>query len=157
MAAAVNHCRSGEDRAVIVGVEPIDADYVQVSALDGDTTHVAWPQRSIMVSLNCGRPSLTAWPRLTSGIDWLVADDAAAAKVAMRDLSDAAVAAGETGAACLAGFDALLADENARAALLDLSTATILVVAEGATGPANFEAIVRRSPESVGRVLTAID
>ncbi|MFT6290768.1 MAG: hypothetical protein ACJAR2_001359 [Ilumatobacter sp.] len=40
----------------------------------------------------------------------------------------------------------------------DLSNATILlVVAEGATGPANFEAIVGRRPESVGRVLTAID
>lgn len=158
MAAAVTHYRSSEDLPVIVGVEPIDANCVQVSALEGDITHVPGPHRSIMVGLNCGRPSLTAWPRLASGIDWLVAVDDDAAKVAMRDLSDAAVAAGETGAACLAGFDALLADESARAALPDLSNATVLlVVTEGATDPANFEAIVGRSPESVGRVLTAID
>jgi diaminopropionate ammonia-lyase len=158
MAAAVTHYRSGEERPIIVGVEPIDANCVQVSALAGDITHVPGPHRSIMVGLNCGRPSLTAWPRLASGIDWLVAVDDDAAKVAMRDLSDAAVAAGETGAACLAGFEALLADENARAAIGDLTDATVLlVVTEGATDPANFEAIVGRSPESVGRVLTAID
>lgn len=158
MAAAVTHYRSDENRPVIVGIEPIDANCVQASALNGAITHVPGPHRSIMVGLNCGRPSLTAWPRLASGIDWFVSVDDDAAKQAMRDLADAAVAAGETGAACLAGFDALLADESARIALPDLSTATVLlVVTEGATDPANFETIVGRSPESVGRVLTAID
>lgn len=158
MAAAVTHYRSGGDRPLIVGVEPIDANCVQASALGGEITHVAGPHRSIMVGLNCGRPSLTAWPRLASGIDWFVSVDDDAAKRAMCDLADAAVAAGETGAACLAGFDALLADDATRASLPDLSKATILlVVTEGATDPDNFEAIVGRGPESVGRVLTAIE
>jgi len=157
MAAAVTHYRSGTQRPVIVGVEPIDANCVQESTLAGEITHVDGPHRSIMVGLNCGRPSLTAWPRLASGIDWLVSVDDGAARRAMRDLADSAVAAGETGAACLAGFDALLADATARAALPDLGGSTVLlVVTEGATDPESFEAIVGRSPESIGRVLTAI-
>ena len=51
----------------------------------------------------------------------------------------------------------MLADVDASAALGDLSESTILiVVTEGATDPENFEAIVGRSPETVGRVLTAL-
>jgi diaminopropionate ammonia-lyase len=130
---------------------------VQASALAGDIAHVPGPHKSIMVGLNCGRPSLTAWPRLASGIDWLVSVDDDAARQAMRELADAAVASGETGAAALAGLDAILADDDASAELGDLSDSTILiVVTEGATDPENFEAIVGRSPETVGRVLTAL-
>jgi diaminopropionate ammonia-lyase len=157
MAAAVTHYRSTEHRPVIVGVEPLDANCVQASALAGELAHVPGPHRSIMVGLNCGLPSLTAWPRLASGIDWLVSVDDDAARLAMRELADAAVASGETGAAALAGLDAILADEGARAELGDLSGSTVLiVVTEGATDPDNFEAIVGRSPETVGRVLTAL-
>ena len=157
MAAAVTHYRSGEHRPLVVGVEPIDANCVQESALAGEITHVPGPHRSIMVGLNCGRPSLTAWPRLASGIDWLVAVGDDAARDSMRDLAEAAVAAGETGAASLAGLRALLADESARSELPDLSKSTVLIiVTEGATDPENYEAIVGRSPESVGRVLTAL-
>jgi diaminopropionate ammonia-lyase len=157
MAAAVTHYRSDGDRPTIVGVEPTDANCVQASALAGDITHVPGPHRSIMVGLNCGRPSLTAWPRLASGIDWFVSVDDDAARQAMRDLAEAAVAAGETGAACLAGLEALLADPVAREQLGDLSAATVLLlVTEGATDPTNFESVVGRSPETVGRVLTAI-
>ena len=157
MAAAVTHYRSGPQRPIIVGVEPSDANCVQMSALAGEMTHVAGPHRSIMVGLNCGLPSMTAWPRLKSGIDWLVSTDDDSARQGMRDLADIAVAAGETGAACLAGFTALMADEAARAELPDLSNSTILlVVTEGATDPGAFEEIVGRRPESVGRVLTAV-
>jgi diaminopropionate ammonia-lyase len=157
MAAAVTHYRSDEHRPVIIGVEPLDANCVQASVLAGELSHVPGPHRSIMVGLNCGLPSLTAWPRLASGIDWLVSVDDDAARLAMRELADAAVASGETGAAALAGLDAILADEGARGELGDLSGSTILiVVTEGATDPDNFEAIVGRSPETVGRVLTAL-
>jgi diaminopropionate ammonia-lyase len=157
MAAAVSHYRSDDHRPIIVGVEPLDANCVQASAVAGEITHVPGPHRSIMVGLNCGRPSLTAWPRLASGVDWFVSTDDDAARQAMRDLADAAVAAGETGAACLAGLDGLLSNDAAVGELPDLSRSTILlVVTEGATDPDNYEAIVGRSPESVGRVLTAI-
>ena len=51
----------------------------------------------------------------------------------------------------------MLRDDDARKELGDLSRSTVLlVVTEGATDPDNFEAIVGRSPETVGRVLTAL-
>ncbi len=157
MAAAVTHYRSGGPTPTIVGVEPTTANCVQVSALAGDITHVPGPHRSIMVGLNCGRPSLIAWPRLSTGIDWFVSVDDDEARQAMRDLAAAAVVAGETGAASLAGLEALLASEQSAAALPDKANATILVVVtEGATDPAAYEAIVGKSHDRIGRVLTAI-
>jgi len=157
MAAAVTHYRSGERTPTIVGVEPLDANCVQASAIAGDITHVAGPHRSIMVGLNCGRPSPIAWPRLASGVDWFISVDDDAARQAMRDLADAAVAAGETGAASLAGLKAALTDPEGRHILPDPAERTVLlIVTEGATDPANYEAIVGRPHESVGRVLTAI-
>jgi len=157
MAAAVTHYRSGQRTPTIVGVEPSTANCVQVSALEGCITHVPGPHRSIMVGLNCGRPSLIAWPRLSSGIDWLVSVDDDEARQAMRDLAAAAVVAGETGAASLAGLKALLSSDDAGAALPNRADSTILiVVTEGATDPAAYESIVGKSHDRIGRVLTAI-
>ncbi len=157
MAAAVTHYRSGQRTPTIVGVEPSTANCVQVSALEGGITHVPGPHRSIMVGLNCGRPSLIAWPRLSSGIDWLVSVDDDEARQAMRDLAAAAVVAGETGAASLAGLKALLSSDDAGVALPNRADSTILiVVTEGATDPAAYESIVGKSHDRIGRVLTAI-
>jgi diaminopropionate ammonia-lyase len=157
MAAAVTHYRSGGREPIIAGVEPLDANCVQVSALAGDIAHVPGPHRSIMVGLNCGRPSLIAWPRLRSGVDWFVSVDDEAARDAMRDLAEAAVVSGETGGASLAGLRALVADAAAGAELADMTDRTVLVlVTEGATDPAAYEEIVGRGHDSVGRVLTAM-
>ncbi len=157
MSAAVTHYRSGSHRPMIVGVEPLDANCVQASAVAGDISHVPGPHRSIMVGLNCGRPSMVAWPRLASGIDWFVSVDDDAARQAMRDLAGSSVVAGETGAAALAGLEALLADADTSAAIPDLSEKTVLViVTEGATDPAAYQSIVGKSHNQIGRVLTAI-
>jgi diaminopropionate ammonia-lyase len=157
MAAAVTHYRSGEHRPTIVGVEPMDANCVQASATAGKITHVPGPHRSIMVGLNCGRPSMIAWPRLVSGVDWFVSVDDEGARHAMRDLADAAVVSGETGAASLAGLEAILADPRGKAALPDPEDRTVLIiVTEGATDPVAYEEIVGRTHDSIGRVLTAI-
>lgn len=157
MSAAITHYRSGENRPTIVGVEPLDANCVQESAIAGKIAHVPGPHRSIMVGLNCGRPSMIAWPRLSSGIDWFVSVEDDAARQAMIDLADAAVVSGETGAAALAGLEALLADPAGKEALPDPANSTVLVlVTEGATDPGAYQEIVGRSHDSVGRVLTAI-
>ncbi len=157
MAAAVTHYRSGEQRPVIVGVEPLDANCVQESAIAGELAHVPGPHRSIMVGLNCGMPSMIAWPRLSTGIDWYVSVDDDKARDGMRSLADAGVAAGETGAAALAGASAFFADSEAISAFPDRATSTILLmVCEGATDPEAFEEIVGRPHDSIGRVLTAI-
>ena len=157
MAAGVTHYRSGGRDAVIVGVEPLDANCVQESVEAGEITPVPGPHRSIMVGLNCGRPSLIAWPRLSRGIDWMVAVDDDSARDAMRALADVGIVAGETGAASLAGFDALVADAPAfEATGLDSHSTVLLVVTEGATDPANYEDIVGRGHDTVGRVITAV-
>lgn len=157
MAAAVTHYRRDGGNATIVGVEPLDANCVQVSAMAGEITAVPGPHQSIMVGLNCGLPSLTAWPRVSAGIDWFASVDDDAARVAMKELAAVGVVAGETGAAALAGLSALLADEAWQAAGTDLSAATVLVVVtEGATDPDNYAEVVGRRPESIGRILTAL-
>jgi len=160
MAAGVSHYRATDGGqtgdTVIVGVEPLDANCVQASAIAGEITSVPGPHNSIMVGLNCGMPSLTAWPRLSKGIDWFASVDDEAACQAMRDLAAVGIVAGETGAAGLAGFEALLADERFRSSR-DLSTATVLVVVtEGATDPEHYEQVVGRGHETIGRVITAV-
>ena len=164
MAAGVSHYRAdaGGKRggaAVIVGVEPLDANCVQVSAMAGEITAVPGPHNSIMVGLNCGMPSLTAWPRLSKGIDWFAAVDDEAACQAMRDLAAVGIVAGETGAAGLAGFEALIRDERflAHTDAADLADATVLVVVtEGATDPDHYQQVVGRGHETIGRVITAV-
>jgi len=157
MAAAITHYRGGGRSPLIAGVEPLDANCCQVSSPAGDIAHVPGPHESIMVGLNCGRPSLIAWPRLASGIDWFVSVDDDAARDAMRALAESAVVAGETGGASLAGLRALLANEEAAADLGDLSEKTALViVTERATDPGAYEKIVGRGHDSIGRVLTAM-
>ncbi|MEZ5297251.1 MAG: pyridoxal-phosphate dependent enzyme [Ilumatobacteraceae bacterium] len=98
----------------LVGVEPISANCVQASIEANELVHVPGPHPSIMVGLNCGMGSAVAWPHIVANVEWFVGvgdDDAGAA---MRDLAAAGIVAGETGAASLAGMQALLADDTAR-------------------------------------------
>ncbi len=136
MAAGVAHYRKGGNTASIIGVEPIDANCVQASAIAGEISHVPGPHESIMVGLNCGTPSMIAWPQVSAGVDWFVSVDDDAARQAMRDLAEVGIVAGETGAAALAGFTALIDDSAWRDATGDVANATVLlVVTEGATDP----------------------
>lgn len=156
MAAGVSHYRRDGGQATIVGVEPLDANCVQVSASYGEISHVPGPHRSIMVGLNCGTPSLTAWPRVSRGVDWFTAVDDDSARESMRDLAAVGIVAGETGAAALAGLDALLSADTWRAESQDLGEATVLVVVtEGATDPDHYAEVVGARPETIGRVVTA--
>ena len=159
MSAAVRHYRSTSQTSdaapIIVGVEPGSANCVQASVEAGDLVTVPGPHTSMMVGLNCGTPSMIAWPMVSAGVDWFVSVDDSAAAHAMRQLADAGVVAGETGAAALAGLDELLADPAARREVVLGPDATVLVlVTEGATDPANYARLVGRSHESVGRILS---
>ena len=80
------------------------------------------------------------------------------ARQAMRDLAAVGIVSGETGAAALAGFEALVADPTWRSGMGDdLADATVLViVTEGATDPIHYEAVVGRGADTVGRVFTAV-
>jgi diaminopropionate ammonia-lyase len=99
-----------------------------------------------MAGLNCGTPSLVAWPLLSQGIDAFLAIADEQAHQAMRALANVGIVAGETGAAGFAGLSALLTGEDAhkRRALLGINeqTRALVIVTEGATNPTLYRQIV---------------
>jgi diaminopropionate ammonia-lyase len=106
-----------------------------------------------MAGLNCGTPSLVAWPLVSRGIDVFCAIDDEPAREGMRTLAEVGIVAGETGAAGWAGLAELIAApdaEPARAALgLDATTRVLLLSTEGATDPEAYEEIVGMAPDAV--------
>lgn len=143
-AAMVRHFKP--TGALLVGVEPVAADCVTASIEAGRPVSIPGPQDSIMAGLNCGRPSLVAWPVISQGLDVLAVIEDDRAREAMRLLASAGVVSGESGAAGLAG-------------LLDLAErghlpaeATVLVVStEGSTDPEAYRAIVGGASSSGSR------
>jgi diaminopropionate ammonia-lyase len=158
MSATVNWYRSRDWNGALVGVEPLDANCVQVSAAAGHMVPVPGPHRSIMVGLNCGLPSQVAWPRVSTGVDWMVAIGDERARQGMRELADSGVVGGETGSASLGALAALQQDDSTRAfreaGLLGPDATILLLVTEGATDRANYQAVVGKAPEDVGAILT---
>ncbi len=88
----------------IVSVEPLQAACVLASMEAGEIVTVPGPHDSIMAGLNCGRPSLVAWPIVSRGIDAFLAISDERAREAMRALARLGIVAGETGGAGLAGL-----------------------------------------------------
>jgi diaminopropionate ammonia-lyase len=147
-AAAVRHYR-GADRpeVTMLGVEPDRAACVLRSMEAGEVTTVPGPHDSIMAGLNCGTPSIVAWPWVSSGFDAFVAIADDRAREGMRSLDRAGIEAGETGAAGIGGLVEILADGDARARLGLGPTSRVLVLCtEGATDPEAYEKIVGHPP-----------
>jgi diaminopropionate ammonia-lyase len=147
-AAVAGHYRRPDwpQRPKLVAVEPESADCLFQSVSAGRLVSVPGPHDSIMAGLNCGRPSLVAWPILSRTIDLLVAVDDEPAREAMRLAARTGVVAGETGAAGLGGLLRLLRpgeDEEARR-LLDINENTRVLVfnCEGATDPEAYRMVV---------------
>jgi diaminopropionate ammonia-lyase len=137
-AAAVDWLRRpGASPAHLFVVEPVDAACVLASARAGQVVTLPGAQRSIMAGLNCGTPSLAAWPRVSEGTDRFVTVDDDAARAAMRAFATAGIVAGESGAASLAG-----AVQAAEAGLLTPDDRVLLLSTEGATDPAAYEQVV---------------
>lgn len=137
----------------LVCVEPTDADCLLESAIspDGSLRESHGKQNSIMAGLNCGTPSLLAWPVIRNYFDAYLAVDDDYARQAMRRLfsprgGDPRVVSGESGAAGLAGLLALCHDERLREARASLGlgpdSKVLLISTEGDTDPVNFNAIV---------------
>ena len=144
-AAAADFYKRTSD-AFIVGVEPMSAACVLASIEAGKLVTVPGPQDSIMAGLNCGTPSPIAFPTLLRGLDASIAIGDSHAEEAMRTLAGCGIVSGETGAAALAGLEALLALPNARdiraEAGLDDAATVLLLVTEGATDPESYRRIV---------------
>ncbi|HEV8163656.1 MAG TPA: diaminopropionate ammonia-lyase [Actinomycetota bacterium] len=147
-AAAVRHWRRQglENPPRLLGVEPLAAACVLRSLRAGRIVTVPGPHDSIMAGLNCGTPSLAAWPALRDGLDAVVAVADDRARQAMRDLAAARIVAGETGAAALAGLAEATQGSGvgaARAALgLRADARVLLLCTEGATDPDAYRRIV---------------
>jgi diaminopropionate ammonia-lyase len=135
----------------LVGVEPAEAACLLESVAAGRIVSVPGPHDSIMAGLNCGRPSLVAWPTVSRGIDVLVAVDDGPVREAMRLTAASGIVSGETGAAGLGGLFELLRrggespdqEENARRALgVGGESRVLLFNCEGATDPDRYRELV---------------
>jgi diaminopropionate ammonia-lyase len=144
-AAAVDFYKRRSD-AFVVGVEPVKAACVLASIEAGEIVTVPGPHDSIMAGLNCGTPSSIAFPTLLAGLDASIAVEDSYAEEAMRTLAECRIVSGETGAAALAGLEALLAlpeaPEIRKESGLDRNATVLLLVTEGATDPESYRRIV---------------
>ncbi|MEV0001508.1 diaminopropionate ammonia-lyase [Micromonospora sp. NPDC050980] len=151
-AAGIRHFRAPDrpgppPRTVVV--EPTGANCLMASARAGRLAEVPGPHRSTMAGLNCGLPSVLAWPTVRAGADVFLAVDDDAAHRAMTELADAGVVAGESGAAGLAGLLAVArtGDPGDRTRTGLAPDACVLVVnTEGATDPVNYRRVVGHAP-----------
>ncbi len=151
-AAVVQHYRrpAVPSHVKIVGIEPTSAACALTSMKAGRIVSLTDPPQSIMAGLNCGTPSLIAWPLISTGIDFFVAIEDEWAKLGMHDLAMIGLVAGETGAAGFGGLAALLTGPSsqtmASALGVDTSTRVLVICTEGATDPVAYERIVGKSP-----------
>lgn len=146
--AVVSHFRSRArpDPAMILGVEPSGADCALRSVEAGERVMLqVGAHASIMAGLNCGTPSLTAWPALLHGIAGYLAVEDDQAREAMRTYAGEGIVSGESGAAGLAGLMELMSPEHAqvRSELGITSAARVLLIStEGATDPEGYRGVV---------------
>lgn len=103
----------GAKRPRIIIVEPEEADGVLCSFENDEISTSKGNSSTIMSGLNCETPSLGAWDLLKSGTDYVIKINDEYAKQAVRELyfligSDKQIISGESGAAGLAGFLAIM-------------------------------------------------
>jgi diaminopropionate ammonia-lyase len=150
---AVAIIRHYAPRAKVIGLEPEGAACCFESIAAGEPVTVPGPHRSIMAGMNCGTISMAAWPELRDGMDAVVTLDDERARDAMRRLAAEGIVSGETGAAGIAAVVELTtnpAHRSVRESLhLGRQSRVLALSTEGATDPANYEAIVGRRAEAV--------
>lgn len=147
-AAAARHYGAARGMgAALVGVEPTSAACILASLEAGRIVSVPGPHNSIMAGLNCGAPSIVAWPYVAGGFRAFMAISDDAARGAMRDLAVQGIAAGETGAAGLAGLTQLMTAGETRplreALGVDAATRALVLCTEGPTDPEAYARIVQ--------------
>jgi diaminopropionate ammonia-lyase len=137
--AAVTHYRSRLDgprgsAAALLSVEPDSAACVLASLVKGELVSVP-TGTTVMAGLNCGTPSLLAWPYLRGGLDAALAITDAGSVAAGHRLAAYGVPAGPCGGASLAGARVALTGDGAaarRAALgLGQGATVVLLSTEG--------------------------
>ena len=155
-AAAVWHYRRGQTasrRTALVNIEPHEADCLMASARtsDGVMRSTTGSQKTIMAGLNCGTPSLVAWPIIKQGMDLFISlpdewcEQAVGTYYHPAD-ADPQIISGESGAAGMAGLLALCSSDSLAPARKELDlhklSRVLLINTEGATDPDNFAKII---------------
>ena len=133
--AALSHYRSsGTGSTAVVSVEPTAAACVAPSLMAGEPVTVKTGS-TVLSGLNCGTPSMLAWPFIRDGLDGAVAISDADAITAARELADLGVAAGPCGGSGLAAARDVLtgpgSDERRAHLGVDSSSTVLLVITEG--------------------------
>jgi len=144
--------RYGKRRPKIVIVEPCQADGVLESFKKGYRSFSQGNFETIMAGLNCGIPSLNSWDILKNCADVVISIDDSFAETAMKELyyplgDDEKIISGESGAAGLAGFIAIMKDKQYSAVLDELEITEksnlLFYSTEGATDPEIFQTIIK--------------
>ena len=135
--AAVAAAFAPRPARLLVGVEPVTADCVTASVEAGEMTTLPDLPGTAMAGLDCGTPSLTAWPDNLYGFDHLVTVTDEDAEEATRLLYRDYINAGESGAA---GLAALLA--HGQELGLTPQDDVLVFLTEGVTDPVNFARIL---------------
>ncbi len=143
--------RYGSNRPKIVLVEPVESNGILQSFKQGQRTLPTGNQQTIMAGLNCGIPSSTAWEIIKDNVDAVVMIEDGFAMQTMRMLhtpadTDPQVISGESGAAGLAGFIAVMTDERyaplKNALGINENSSILFYSTEGATDPDGYNKIV---------------
>ena len=143
--------RYGINRPKIVIVEPKEADAILSSLKKGKITTSQGNHKTIMAGLNCGTPSMGAWDLLKNGTDVSIKIDDEYSKQAIRELyfpngSDPKIISGESGVGGLAGFIAIMRENEFRPLLKELNinkkTNILFISTEGATDINVFNEII---------------
>lgn len=143
--------RYGKDRPKLVIVEPTEAAGFLASLKAGKRCSPSGSYRTMMAGLNCGIPSTTAWEILKNTADAALAIEDSFTATAIKKLynppgDDPRIISGESGAAGVAGFLALISDpryEELKKALdINQNSSILFYSTEGATDPDNFNNIV---------------
>jgi len=140
--------RYGKNRPKLVCVEPKESDCFLESIKNGNgkPLFTKGNQMSIMAGLNCGMPSLIAWPIVRDSMDLFIAVDDPWAEIAMRAYYKEGVISGESGASAMAGLIAFMTNDAMKAARerfgVGAHTRVFVLNTEGATDPVNHRRVV---------------
>jgi len=141
--AVIRHFRQpGNHSPRIVGIEPAAAACVMASLAADRRLTIPGPHDSVMAGLNCGTPSLIAWPYLRLGLDAVVAIEDEQALDGVRMLAARRLRVGECSGAAVAAACTLLCGREGRLhrrlLSVDEGTSLLLFATEGVTDEDSF-------------------
>ncbi len=148
--AGISHMvkRFGKDRPSVIIVEPREAAGYLDSIVygSGDILPARGKMETIMAGLNCGIPSLKAWPIVRDTADLFISIPDRFTIEAMKALAGEGIISGESGASGLAGLIALMNDpdlkEGREGIGLGRDSRILVISTEGDTDPVNYKKIV---------------